>query len=177
MARFNRRQATISDGFSDALIIRVPKSISTHLKALATENKVPVSTLVCRAICNEAESGYPFTYSVNLVEYTEEEIENLQFDRKKLYDFVKANKFLTLELISQAWKDIGLSSKEITMKLCKYFLDVNIFELYKPRYKEGGFVHNDNYRRVRIKPEHSAAVQRVLKKREKKAFKGVLDDL
>lgn len=168
---YNRfRKKTERPSILTRISSNVSRATQEKLHELSIMKRVPVSTLIARAIRNEFLCPNPFEIDLKIPieKYKDENT----LESRKLFDFIRINPYLSLEHFLILKDDIGIPDEE-TLKLAYYhLLQIELIEEMKPVNPK--VLYKSDYRVVKIKPD-----PKLLEKRKpyKEITKGPLNEI
>lgn len=135
---FNKIFATVNTNLS--------YKTSEKLREISFQKRIPISTLISRAIENELGCENPFDrdLTIPIKEYVDKYTPTSQL----LFDFIKTNPGLCLEHFLILKGDIGIETDKEVKLAYHHLLQVELIEEYKVVHSK--FIHAPSHRVVRI---------------------------
>lgn len=143
-----------------------------RLEEFQTSKKLPMSLLIAFAIENELLKPQPFDYDVTL---SQEEYDEYAFADQagKIYNFLKTNSGMSLEMLCSLRHDFGIESKEEFLLGFRKLMEDGMIEAYKPKTMPHSVVkYPDHFRFYRLKNQNREVINE--KKREAREYEKFL---
>jgi len=127
----------------------VSRDTDKTLRKISEDLKVPMSTLIGRAIKNELLCQNPFEFRVQFPDPSDiPEDVSKTLESVKLFDFIKKYPGLNIEQLLFSKHDIGIDTEPALLLAYVLLLKVNVIIEYKP--VRAKFAHPPGYRVVKI---------------------------